>query len=299
MARRFGGPFSPQGGEQVRPGRALQAGARPARAVARANLLFVVPLPLALRAFGQAPGGLALTLAGLGALLLAAWLTREGLKAEDAYATRRIARRPAIPRKIFGSALTGAGLALAVLGGGGAWPNAAILALLGAGLHLAAFGPDPLRDKGMEGVDPFQQDRVARAVGEAEQHLAAMRDAIRRTRARDLESRVESFIATAREMFRTVEDDPRDLTAARRYLGVYLLGARDATVKFADIYSRTGDAAARADYEALLDDLQDNFAARTRSLLLDDRADMEVEIEVLRERLEREARRDRRSEQGE
>ena len=103
-----------------------------------------------------------------------------------------------------------------------------------------------------------------------------------------MEKRLEQFQRTARELFRTVEEDPRDLTAARKYLGVYLRGARDATEKFADIYARTGDAQARTDYAALLDDLEENFSARTRKMLLDDRSDLNVEIEVLRERLQRE-----------
>jgi 5-bromo-4-chloroindolyl phosphate hydrolysis protein len=115
-----------------------------------------------------------------------------------------------------------------------------------------------------------------------------MRDAILRAGDRGLVARVEKFQTTARAMFRTVEQDPRDLTAARRYLGVYLLGARDATVKFADLYARTRDPKARADYEALLDDLEKEFAARTEKLLLDDRTNLDIEIEVLRERLERE-----------
>ena len=85
-----------------------------------------------------------------------------------------------------------------------------------------------------------------------------------------------------------VEEDPRDLTAARKYLVVYLSGARDATVKFADIYARSGDAQAKADYLALLDDLDENFAARTRASLLEDRGDLTIEIDVLRERLARE-----------
>ena len=89
-------------------------------------------------------------------------------------------------------------------------------------------------------------------------------------------------------MCRTIEEDPRDLTAARKFLGVYLLGARDATAKFADIYSRTRDKQARADYTALLDDLERSFSAKTRKMLLEDRSDLTVEIDVLRERLERE-----------
>ena len=89
-------------------------------------------------------------------------------------------------------------------------------------------------------------------------------------------------------MIRTVEEDPRDLTAARKYLVVYLRGAHDATVKFADLYARNQDAQARDDYLALLDDLDQNFAARTAKSLLDDRSDLNVEIDVLRERLSRE-----------
>ena len=86
-------------------------------------------------------------------------------------------------------------------------------------------------------------------------------------------------------MFRTVEGDPRDLTAARKYIGVYLMGARDATAKFADHYAATGDEKARVTYGALLDDLETNFASRTQALLDNERTDLTVEIDVLRERL--------------
>ena len=59
-------------------------------------------------------------------------------------------------------------------------------------------------------------------------------------------------------------------------------------MKFADIFSRTQDTQARSDYLALLEDLDQNFAARTQKSLLEDRGDLTVEIDVLRERLSRE-----------
>ncbi|MHC0053821.1 5-bromo-4-chloroindolyl phosphate hydrolysis family protein [Actibacterium sp. D379-3] len=290
MAQRFGGKFSPEGSktDSTRPPRNPFHGKTVSRAGGRVNFLFLAPFPLLLRAFTSDPVGLATGLAGFGLLILAAWMTREGLKAEDAYHARKIARRPAIPRKIFGSVLTGAGLFLAGLAPEGSLLNPVIFAVLGTVLHSFSFGLDPMRDKGMEGIDTFQQDRVARAVDEAEKHLAAMSDAIMRAGDRALEVRVERFETTVRDMFRTVENDPRDLTAARKYLVVYLLGARDATIKFADLYARSRDVAARTAYEALLDDLEQNFAARTSDLLLDDKSDLDVEIEVLRERLQRE-----------
>jgi hypothetical protein len=256
---------------------------------ARVNFLFIAPVIMLLTAFQLEPLGMFLKLAAFGVMMLAAWLTREGLIAEDAFNARRVAKRPAIPRKIFGSALTGLGLALAGLN-----PetfsllNPILFFILGAALHFTAFGPDPLRDKGTEGMDGFQTDRVARAVDEAEKHLVAMRDAIARARIPALERRVADFANTARGMFRVVEEDPRDLTSARRYLTVYLLGARDATVQFADLWARSRNEEARADYEALLTDLETTFAKKTEKLLLDDKSTLDVEIEVLRDRLERE-----------
>jgi 5-bromo-4-chloroindolyl phosphate hydrolysis protein len=255
----------------------------------RVNLLFLAPAVFVIKGFLSAdPLGLVYNLGAFGLLMVAAWLTREGLIAEEAYEARTVARRPAIPRKLMGSIATGAGLFTAAFGAGQGIAVSVLLAVLGAVLHGMAFGLDPMKDKGLEGVDSFQTDRVARAVDEAERHLAAMKDAILRANDRTLEARVDRFQATARAMFRRVEQDPRDLTSARRYLGVYLLGAKDATVKFADLYARTRDPKARADYEALLDDLEKEFAARTEKLLLDDRTNLDIEIEVLRERLERE-----------
>jgi hypothetical protein len=232
--------------------------------------------------------GLVTGLAGAASLTLGAWLLRGGLQAEAAYAERKVARRPALPRKILAALLAGVGTGLAAFSHESGIVASALFGAAAAGLHLAAFGIDPLSDKGMEGIDSFQQDRVARVVDEADQHLAAMTDALRRVGDRQISDRMAAFQSSVRRLIRTVEEDPRDLTAARKYLGVYLLGARDATIKFADIHAGGNGAAARADYLVLLDDLQRNFDARREKLLLADQSDLNVEIEVLRDRLARE-----------
>jgi 5-bromo-4-chloroindolyl phosphate hydrolysis protein len=299
MAKRFGGAHSPQGRSDDRP--SIQTnrdatvssvagsfrGATRTRAGGRVNFLFIAPFPLLWKAFTAEPLVLAQYLAAFGTLILAAWLTREGIKAQEAFEARKVARRPALPRKILGSVITGLGLAIVGLAGHGPI-EAGVFAVVGAALHSLAFGFDPLRNKGMEGIDLHQTDRVARYVDQAEEHLAAMRDAIKRAGDRRIEARVEDFQAVARNLFRTVENDPRDLTAARKYLGIYLQGAREATVKFADLYARKPDPKAKEDYETLLRDLEENFAARTDKLLSDNADDVTVEIEVLRERLQRE-----------
>jgi len=289
MARRYGGQHSPGGdGEAPVSAKGGFRGADRWRGGARVTLLFVAPLPLAVRAFTSGPVDLALNLSALGLLLLAAWLTREGLRAEEAYDARRIARRPAVPRKILGSLCTGAGLGLAGAVGAGGLLAPGIYAVAGAGLHVLSFGLDPLTDKRAEGIDSFQSSRVARVVDQAEDYLAAMSAALRRVGDRALEARLEQFQVTVRDMLRTVEDDPRDLIAARKYLGVYLMGARDAAVKYADLATRAPNPEAREKFVLLLSDLERNFIAKTRALMIDDTADLDIEIEVLRDRLEQE-----------
>ena len=288
MARRFGGQYSPgQDQGATTPAKGGFRGARRTRVGGRVNLLFFAPLPLALRAFGSGPVDLALNLSALGLLLLAAWLTREGLRAEEAFDARRIARRPAVPRKILAALGTGMGLGLAGTASGGLLAPV-IYGVAGTALHALAFGLDPLRDKHAGDIDSFQSTRVARVVDQAEEYLAAMSTAIRRLGDRALEARLEEFQTTVRDMLRTVEDDPRDLTAARKYLGVYLMGARDAAVKYADLATRAPNPEARENFLALLSDLERNFTAKTRALMADSSADLDIEIEVLRERLERE-----------
>jgi hypothetical protein len=287
MAERFGGkhsptPRGPDGKPAPDPGFRTK---RRSRAGGRVNFLFIVPFLFAIQAFAGSPTGLALNLGAFGLLIAAAFLTREGILAQEAYDARRIAKRPAFPRKIFGSVLTGAGLFLGGLAGAPDLVAPILFGVLGTVLHFVAFGPDPLRDKGAEGLDPYQTQRVARAVDEAERHLAAMSDAIKRAGDRGLESRVDRFAAVARTLFRTIEGDPRDLASARKEIGVFLMGARDATAKFADLYAQTRSAQARADYEQLLTELETHFENRKEALLSNDHADLDVEISVLRERL--------------
>lgn len=287
MAQKYGGQFSPNGSDKAgTPKTAPLAGRPPAKGRARVNVLFFVALPLLLASIGDGAQEMAMGLGAFALIALGAWLTREGIDAQNAYEARSIARRPAIPRKIFGAIALALGVSVATLDT--SIMDAVLYGVIAVILHLMAFGLDPLRDKAIEGVDTFQTDRVARAVDEAEKHLSAMADAIKSTKDRVAIARVDRFQSTARAMFRTVEDDPRDLSSARRYLGVYLLGARDATLKFAKLHSQSDDPSSKTDYMALLDDLETNFTAKHQALLSDNRTDLDIEIDVLRDRLQRE-----------
>lgn len=288
MAERFGGKYSP-GGPRGQ-GHAAAPARRARRVSLRARLMFLLPLPLLFAGLGAISRGNAGEMLGeLGSfagLIAAAALLGEGQRAEAAFDARTVARPPAIPRKLFAAVLTGVSIAGAgVLSLGQALPVAVVFGAVAAGAHLLAFGLDPMRRKGVEGVDDFANDRVAQAIDQAEDLVRQTVDAARRIGDRRLESRIERLCDQAREVFRAVERDPRDLARARTFLSVYLLGLRDATIKFAEVWGRSRDAGARRAYEDLLGDLETSFGAQRTHLLEEDRSGLDVEIEVLRERL--------------
>ncbi|MCJ8140278.1 5-bromo-4-chloroindolyl phosphate hydrolysis family protein [Falsirhodobacter halotolerans] len=256
-------------------------GKRRMRGGMRARLLVLPAILFFLSGFGGTAPQMLMGLIAGGLILGASWMTREGLKAEIAYDQRALARRPALPRKTFGAALTGLGL---VAGGlmNGQIVFAAIFGLIGAGLHVAAFGTDPWRSKGED------VDRVSRAVTEAEGHLAAMQAAIAPLSDRALNSHLARVSATARTLLGQVEASPRLLPLIRKDTAVYLRAARDASQKFADLQRGHPDSGARQDYIAMLVDLETTLAARSAQARLGDRTDLDVEIGVLRDRLTRE-----------
>ena len=87
-----------------------------------------------------------------------AWLLRDGLRAEATFHDRRVA----IPRKLFAAVLAGVGVALAAYRNDQNMIASLILAVITVALHLTCFGLDPMKDKGMEGIDAQTGSRPTR-----------------------------------------------------------------------------------------------------------------------------------------
>jgi DNA primase len=104
-------------------------------------------------------------------------------------------------------------------------------------------------------------------VTSAEKTLAEMKDAILRAQDRALEARVDRFAAAARSLFRTGRGRSRRPDRRAQVPVGLSEGARDATVKFADLWAQTRDQTARAEYESLLTDLETTFAQRSQMLI--------------------------------
>ena len=293
--KRFGGTFSPGGTPRgaataSRPSARRPWAGRAATSVSlRAVGLFVFPTPLLLGALWSLMtvdivrfGGF---LGAYAALILGAGLTREGLRAEAAFNARTVARPPAWPRKLLGAALTALGVGVAVWLGGGGVAGAAGFAVAAAALHVISFGPDPMKAKGLSGLSGAALDDAVTRIETARRLVAEMTAAADRFGDAALRRRVDAVADSALGVIERLERNPDELRRSRRFLAVYLVGARDAAVSFAQSWAEDPDPAIAQRYDALLGDMQTQFDRHAETLGESDKAALDVEIEVLQDRL--------------
>lgn len=258
-------------------------------------LLYLLPVPLLVPVVrALLAGDLARLLAVAGALglfALGAAAVRQGLVAEAHYRRRRIATAPRTPRKMLGATLVAGGVFVCrwlVVDNSPAFALAVALAALAGCLLL--YGTDPRGSRGAAAASHgYTTEEIVAALEEAEAKIAGIETAGAALGCRELEARLARITALARQVLEVIEEDPGDLRRARRFLNVYLDGAR----RVVEGYARTHrhgqeDAALAGNFRNVLDTIEAVFAEQHRKLLEDDAFDLDVQIEVLATQLKRE-----------
>ncbi|MGI9304877.1 MAG: 5-bromo-4-chloroindolyl phosphate hydrolysis family protein [Gammaproteobacteria bacterium] len=258
---------------------------------AKALLLFVLPLPL----FGvfivaltkglflpvvTAAGALFLYLAG-------AALARRALMREAQYERRKYAPA-ALPLKLIAAVLiAGATFVTAWLG---ARHNVLIALCFGAGVLLGfylVYGFDHRVARMPTGFG-MSPDEVAAAIDEAENDIERIEQAGYDIRNTELRSRLQRICRKAREILTVIEEDPRDLRRARKFLKVYLDGAKQVSEGYARAHKRDQHKELEQNFRNVLVTIEEVFAEQHQKLLENDILDLDVQMEVLSAQLKRE-----------
>ena len=248
---------------------------------AKGWLLFVLPLPLLLKAVMALWSGqlvpLAVSGAGLVLLLLGAWLIRQGF----GQTTRRRVGRPP-PLKTAGAGLIGIGAALTAWLAAGHGLPIAICFGLGAllGCYLV-YGFDL-------GGKRIGKGDVGAALSEAYVKLDRIEAAARQISSPEFSARMARIVEWAEKILDRIAEDPGDLRRARKFLNVYLDGVHEVTEKYARTHPNTGSVELEDNFRTLLADMEQVSEEQYQRLIDDDVVDLDVQIEVLTTRLKRE-----------
>jgi len=230
---------------------------------------------------------------GLGLILIygaSIWLLTLGLRAEDAYHAAPIARKPKPPLKLLAAVAMGVAVAVTVYFRHGLSLEAALVGLVASGLFITAFGIDPLKDKSVAGSMAEEALRANDVVSQAKTVLHQIEDCIATIGDAETTAGFMAFRRSADRLFRILHEAPERHRDLRRHLGVYLDAARDATDRFSVLYTASHDPETKARYLSMLDGLKDQFDARAKKYLAEERAKLDVELDVLQSQLASDAR---------
>ena len=248
-------------------------------------LLFLLPVPVAAAAaVSLARGQLVPFLGdaiGYGLFLGGALLVRRGLLSGGD------AAGPRWPFKTLGGAVIGLATGTTAWLGVGHHPAiAAAFALVAwVGCHLT-YGDDldALRRLRRRGIGRHTRATLAQAEGS----IAAIEQASREIRQPELDTRLRRVIGLAREILSRLEDDPRELRRARKFLSVYLDGVERVVAGYAKTHTQVAAPDLDERFRHALVTIEAVFREQQQKLLESDVQDLDVQIEVLTQQLERE-----------
>jgi len=247
-------------------------------------LLFLVPLPVAAAAVvalaqGQIWPLLGNTL-GYGLFLGGALLVRRGLLFPGGAAGVRH------PFKLLGSALIGVATGVTAWLGVGHHPAIAIafalVALLGCYLTYG-FDWFPVRSN-----DHALGKQARAALEQAQETITAIEQAGRAIRQPDLGARLRRITELAHAILNRLEDDPRDLRRARKFLIVYLDGVQRVVAGYAKTHQHISAPDIDERFLRALITVEEVFREQQQALLASDLDQLDVQLEVLTLQLQRE-----------
>lgn len=258
-------------------------------------LLYLLPLPMLLAAvialFKEGKASVAVG-AGIAfaVAMLAASLVRRGSEIEVQARRRKIVRRSStIPYKMLGAIVLGIGVFFGAKLASGESFIASIL--LGGVATLGSFlvyGFDPSRNAPDAAAIGVTSEEVLEILDEADEKIAAIEAARSRIHNVELKDRLKNIVAGVKEIMGIVEDDPRDLRRARKFLRVYLDGAQRVTEGYADSHRYGENTELEDNFRNVLTTIETVIGEQKQKLLENNLTELDVQIEVLQLQLEKE-----------
>jgi hypothetical protein len=255
--------------------------------------LYILPLPLALDVLVSLwTGEIAAMLAagaGYAAFVIGATVARRGFASEVAFQARPYAARPP-PYKAIAGGILGLATAFAAFASAGHDPvTAAAFGVACAIGFFLAYGFDPRPAAAVLPADlGITSEEIRAALNEAYAKVDGIEAARQEIRSPELRARLSRIITGAQNVLATIEENPRVLRRARRFINVYLDGARQVSERYARSHGGSDSPQLEHNFRQLLIDMEAVCEEQQRKLADNSLVDLDVQIEVLATRLRRE-----------
>jgi 5-bromo-4-chloroindolyl phosphate hydrolysis protein len=249
--------------------------------------LFLVPMfiSVVISLFSSDYSGFILSGIGFLMLLGSVNLASRGFAQSIEYKRSILAKAPKTPYKTLAALGLGAtSFYLSFFAGGeGIFASIFVAILTPVGFYLY-YGFDPKTDKlgSLEGVSA---QMVLDAIEEAKEKLVKLRDDMDNITDTTLLEKLSVAAQKAEVILQTIEEDPKDVRTARKFLIVYIDGVLKVTNSYTAMDESDIKQETKSRLYALLSDVDSKFNRELERLKQNNQFDLDVHIDVLKEQI--------------
>ena len=254
-------------------------------------LLFVMPMPVLFAAIVHLfKGNITLSItSGLlfASFMIAAIVARHGFKLESKFKQKKFSKAPGLPFKSLAAIILAVTTGLtAFLLTNYSFLESALFSVVTLITFYIAYGVDPRKDRTGDISLGVSANEVFEALEEAETKIASIESSRKAIKNIEFNRHLKLIIEKARGVLALIEEDPKDLSRARRFLKVYLDGTARVTESYANTQNKSASTAALdKNFAEVLESIESTFDEQHRKLLENDQFDLDVKIEVLKAQL--------------
>ena len=212
-------------------------------------------------------------------------LINRGLLEEYNYNKAKITKAPRIKFKTLGAIGLGAtALFLAVMVDHLTVLNTIALPILATAGSIVYYGKDPSRDK-IPTNTGVNYEKLLAELSQAEDKIKAIENTKDKIEDLELKDAIDKATIKAKDILTTIEEDPKDIRVARKFMVVYLDGVKDVVDKYNSIENHILDDSYRVRLIELLNDASSRFNKELDRLKSNEVFDLDVQIDSLKQQL--------------
>jgi len=212
-------------------------------------------------------------------------ITKKGFVAEGEYHANTFTKAPKVPYKTIAGYLLGASTFFtAFITGGQPLIKSAFLAMIATVGYYMFYGFDPKKDK-FENLGDVSAEFVLETIQEAKGKIAHIEADMKNIKDILLYEKLTVAVSKAQSILQTIQEDPKDVRVARKFLTVYIDGVAKVTDAYTSMDEKDISPQTKEKLHALMDDVEVRFEKELQRLKNNNEFDLDVHIDVLKEQI--------------
>jgi len=217
--------------------------------------------------------------------LAVARLAKRGFLQESAYHESIFTKAPKVPYKMFAGYLLGlATFFTAFVTGSEPLVKSAFLAIISVLGYYLYYGFDPKKDK-LENLGDVSASFVLETINEAKDKLISIESNILNIKDASLQQKINTALSKAKHILQTIQEDPKDIRVARKFLIVYIDGIKKVTQSYVDLEETDITPETKTRLHTLMDEVEEKLDRELIRLKQNNAFDLDVHIDVLKEQI--------------